>query len=96
MTKPCTSSLQGSFPHIPPSRRQVAILALEGSAQTHALLAYLDPPQSADEAIKAVSILLNMRRFDDAFEQLERGRSLISQGHFLDLAQLIAARRQIS
>lgn len=59
-------------------------------------MAYLDSPHSAEEVIKAVSVLLDMRHFDVALERLERGRSLISQSQYVDLTQLIEVRRQIS
>ena len=88
-----TPSVRASYPI---KARQITILALEGSGQMDALVACLDPPQSAEEVMRAVSVLLDMREFDVALERLERGRSLITQSQYMELTQLIAARRQVS
>ncbi len=88
-----TPSVLASYPT---ESRRITTLALEGTRQTEALIAYLDPPQSAEEVIKAVSVLLDVEDFYVALERLEQGRSLISQSQYVELTQMIEARRQIS
>lgn len=86
----------GVISSFPTEARQITVLALEGSGQTDALISYLDPPQSAEELFRAVSVLLDKKDFDVALERLERGRSLVSHSQYVELTQMIEARRQIS
>ena len=77
-------------------RRQIKIKALEGLGRKDELIELLDPPQTQDEAVKIISLLLDCGRFDDAEAQLSTMSSLLDRATFRDLASYIATRRAIS
>lgn len=83
------------FSH-PSEARQITISALQGKGDLDDLLTYLSAPRSADEAVMAIRILLDMKRFDDAEERLHRARLLVDPAQRTELSQAIAARRQLS
>lgn len=77
-------------------RRKVEIRALDGLGRHEELIELLNPPQSAKEAIRAISLLLEHGRFDEALERLDAGSELIDHSHCEELSKTIAARRMIS
>ena len=77
------------------TRRQIAIEALEGLERCDELLELLRVPETPDEATKAISLLLEVERFDDAAALLEAASPLLDPGTFKDLAAVIAARRML-
>lgn len=90
--------LLGRLPGSVPSRtkRQVKIEALLGLGRLDELLEILSTPETPDEAIMAVSILLDADRFDGAETQLEAGAPLLDPATFKDLTAAIAARRMLN
>ena len=76
--------------------RQIQIKALEGLERKEDLLRLLDPPQSQEESVKIISVLLDCGRFDDAEGRLLAMSHLIDQAVFRELAGVIASRRAIS
>ena len=85
------------LPDSVPSRtkRQVQVEALHGLGRHDELLAVLSIPETPDEAILAVAILLELDRLDDAASQLESGAPLLDPGTLSDLTATIAARRML-
>ena len=90
--------LLGRLPDSVPSRtkRQIKIEALRGLGRHDELLEILSTPEMPDEAIMAVSMLLEANRFDDAEAQLEAGAPLLDPTTFKDLTAAIAARRLLT
>ena len=88
------------LPEIGPSRsdekRQVKIKALEGLGQNEELIRLLDPPRTADEVTKIISLLLDTNRFDEAKALLETASALVDPATFEELARTIVVRRMIS
>ena len=86
------------LPDSVPSRtkRLVKIEALRGLGRHDELLEILSTPETPDEAIMAVSMLLEADRFDDAETQLEAGTPLLDPATFKDLTAAIAARRMLN
>ena len=86
------------LPDSVPSRtkRLVKIKALRGLGRRDELLEILSTPETPDEAIMAVSMLLEADRFDDAETQLEAGTPLLDRATFKDLTATIAARRMLN
>ena len=76
--------------------RQIQIKALEGLERQEDLIKLLDPPQSQEEAVRIISVLLDCGRFDDAEARLPAMSHLIDQAVFRELAGIIATRRAIS
>ena len=77
-------------------RKQIEVEALKGLGSKEQLIELLDPPRNADEVCQAVSLLLEVKRFDEAMARLQASRSLITPSIFNDLKATIAARRSIS
>lgn len=90
--------LLGRLPGSIPSqiKRQVEIEALRGLGRHDELLEVLSNPETPDEAIMAVSMLLEADRFDDAAAQLEAGAPLLDPATLNDLVAAIAARRMLN
>ena len=80
----------------PQLRRQIQIKALDGLGRQKDLLRLLDPPQSQDEAVKVVSLLLELGRFTEASKRLQTMSALIDPATFRELSTVIAAREVIS
>ena len=74
-------------------KRQIEIKALDGMGRYEELVRLLDPPQSTDEVVRAISLLLDARRFDEAIARLGVASALIPHSLFEDLTATIAARR---
>ncbi len=77
-------------------KRQIQIKALEGLGRHEDLLRLLDPPQSQDEAVKVISLLLECGRFTEASMRLQTMSALIDPSIFGELTAVIAARKVIS
>ena len=77
-------------------RRIVEIGALDGLGRHEELIELLNPPHSAEEAIRAISLLLERDRFDEASARLEAASELIDRSHFEELSRTIATRRMMS
>ena len=77
-------------------KRQIKIRALHGLGRQEELIELLDPPQSADEAIRAISLLLDTRRFEEATARLDAASGLIDHALFEELATTIAVKRMTS
>ena len=73
--------------------RQVQIKALEGLQKTEELIKLLDPPQTVDEVVKSISLLLDANRFDDAAKRLETASALVDPATYRQLDESIATRR---
>lgn len=80
-------------PHL---RRQIQIKALEGLKRYEDLLMLLDPPQSQDEAVQIISLLLECDRFTEALMRLQTMSALIDPSTLRDLTAHIAARKEMS
>ena len=78
------------------TKRQVEIEALHGLGRHDELLEILSSPETPDEAIMAVSMLLEADRFGDAEAQLEVGAPLLDPATLKDLTAAIAARRMLN
>ena len=85
---------------IPSSRskekRRIKIKALDGLGRREQLIKLLDPPQSMDEAVKVISMLLDARRFDEATARLQASSALIEPSLLNELTATITARRMAS
>ena len=77
-------------------KRQIQIKALEGLGRHEDLLKLLDPPQSQDEAVKIISLLLERGRLTEASMRLQTMSALIDPSIFGELTAVIAARKVIS
>ena len=75
--------------------RQIKIGALDGLGRCDDLLDVLDPPQNADELAMAIRLLLDDRRFDDAFRWLEANHELLDQEILDTLRKKIEIRRML-
>ena len=85
---------------IPPSPeveiRQIKVRSLEGLERWDDLIALLDPPCTADEAVLGIRLLMDQRRFDEARARCEDSRKLFDATTFDELAEEIEARRMFS
>ncbi len=77
-------------------RRQVEIRAFEGLGRLDELIMLLDPPQSVDEVVRVISLLLDANRFDEAHARLEASLTIIDTATYNELASVITTRRMIS
>ena len=73
--------------------RKIRITALEGLGRQEELIDLLDPPQSAEEVVRVISLLLERNRLDDAEQRLNRAKLLVDSGLFEELSSAILARR---
>lgn len=90
--------LRGQLPDSVPSgtKRQVEIEALRGLERYDELLDILSTPETPDEAIFAISMLLETDRLDDAEIQLEAGAALLDLATLKELAAAITTRRMLN
>ena len=86
-------SSSSDHPHL---KRHIQIKALEGLGRQEDLLRLLDPPQSQDEAVKVISLLLECGRFTEASVRLQTMSALIDPTTFRELTAVIAAKKMIS
>jgi len=77
-------------------RRHIELKALEGLGRIEELLEILDPPQSRDEAVKVISLLIDNKRFDEASERLQAMSTFLGQPLYGELCGVIEARRAIA
>ena len=77
-------------------KRQIKIRALEGLGRQEELIELLDPPQSVDEVVRAISLLLDARRFDEAAVRLNAASAFVDCALFEELTATITARRMTS
>ena len=77
-------------------KRQMEIEALEGLGRHEALLDYIRPPQSPDEAVRAISMLVDSKRFEEAKSELEAASELLDPATANGLAAHIAGARMLS
>lgn len=76
-------------------KRKIEVEALEGLGRHEALLDLIRPPQSPDEAIRAISLLVDSNRFDEAELELKRSSGLLNPAIANDLAAHIAGSRML-
>lgn len=89
--------LLGRMSHLDPvKKRQIEIEALKGLERKSELLTLLDPPASTEEAIMAVSLLMESGSLDEAEARLRAAKSLIDDSIFEELLKGIAVRRMIA
>ena len=77
-------------------KRQIKIKALEGLGRQEELIELLDPPQTVDEVVHVISLLLDAQRFDEATARLGAASTLVDPTLLKNLTETIAARRMIS
>lgn len=73
--------------------RQIKIEALDGLGQHEKLIRLLDPPTSAGEVVRLISLLCGARRFDKAKARLEAASELVDDTLFHELSERIAVER---
>ena len=76
--------------------RQVKAEALNALGRNEELIALIDPPQTAEETVKLISKLIEVRRFDRASAVLSAGASMVSGGLARDLSQKIETLRMLT
>lgn len=74
-------------------RRQITVEALVELGRVDELVALLNPPQTVDEVVRGVSVLINAERFDEAERLIELGSDLTDSGLADDLRAQVKARR---
>ena len=79
-----------------PEIRRIKIQSLKGLERSEDLIALLDPPSTADEAIMLIKLLIDQQRFDEANAQLESSSRLLTIPLVDDLAKNIEAMRMFS
>ena len=77
-------------------KRRIRISALDGMGRYDELIEILNPPQTTEEAIRAISLLLESGRFDEAEARLNAASKLIDRSHIEELNKTIAVKRTIS
>lgn len=77
-------------------KRQIQVEALTGLGQDDEVIALLNPPQSVEEVVRVVAMLLDRSRFDEAQERLNASVHLLDKSTADDLASTIKARRLAS
>lgn len=77
-------------------QRRIRVEALAGLGRTNELIALLDPPQGAGEAVRLVSLLLDAGRLEEATACLNAALPLVGGSTHQELSAAIAARRVIS
>ena len=76
-------------------QRRIRIEALTNLERDDELRALLDPPENADEVARLVSLLLKVRRCDDAIACVGAASALLERSMYEDLTATIAARRMV-
>lgn len=74
-------------------KRQIQIEAFMRLDQNEKVIALLDPPQSVDEVVRVVSMLLERKQFDEAQKRLDTGAHLLDKSTAEGLASAIKAQR---
>ena len=77
-------------------KRQIKIEALDGLGRHEELLDFIRPSQNADDAVRALSLLIDRERFDEADSELEAAAGLLDAATARALAARIAAARMLS
>lgn len=77
----------------PRMRRQIEIEALKRLGRNDELIALLDPPRNADEAMMSVSLLMESGYLDKAEDRIHAAKSLIDKSISDGLLKAITARR---
>ena len=77
-------------------KRQMVIEALEGLERYEALLDFIRPPQSPGEVVRAISLLVDSKRFGEAESELEAASGLLDHATANGLAAHIAGVRMLS
>ncbi len=77
-------------------KRQMEVQALAGLRRHEALLDLIRPTQSPDEAVRAISLLVDLKRFDEAESELEAASGLLDPATATGLTAHIAAARMLS
>ena len=77
-------------------KRQVTIEALQGLGRLDELLRLLIPPQNSTESLKAISMLLKAKRYDEAMTLLQASSQLLDPATYKAVADQIVARRALS
>ena len=73
-------------------KRLIELEALRGLEKTEKLLELLNPPRNVDEVVELVSLLLDMRRFEEAKTRLQASKPLLTASLFKELKATITAR----
>lgn len=76
--------------------RQIKIEALDGLGRQEELIELLDPPQSVDEVVRVISLLLDCGRFDEAAECLSAASAFVDRALVEELTATITVRRMSS
>ena len=79
-----------------PEVRRIRIEALEGLEQWDDLLAFLNPPRTADEAVMAITLLIDQKSFEEAHARLGAASRLLGRSPHDELNDRIQARRMLS
>lgn len=87
------SEINTSYLH---EKRQIKIRALDGLGRQEELIELLDPPQSVDEVVRVISLLLDSGQFDEAAVRLNAASALVDRTLFEELTTTITARRMTS
>lgn len=77
-------------------KRHIEIEALTALGRYEEVLELMNPPQTVEEVIRAVAMLLDHARFDDAQARLDDGRHLLEGSVAAELDATINARRMAS
>lgn len=77
-------------------KRQIKIEALEGLQRHEELIDVLNPPQTVDEVVRIISLLLDAEKFDQAEACLDSSSKWIDRSLLKDLTKTIAARKMMS
>ncbi len=85
-------SIECSHSH---AKRQVKIMALDGLGRQRELTELLNPPQTADEVVRLISLLLEEKRIDEATAQLDAASALIDHAMYRCLTVTIEKERSI-
>ncbi len=72
------------------AKRRIEIEALRGLRRAGELIDFLNPPQTIDEAVELIALLLDAGRFDDARDRLEASQPLLTSSLYGDLKATIA------
>ena len=76
--------------------RQIKIKSLKGLERWNDLIALIDPPSTANEAVITISYLINQQRFDEARRKLESASGLLDPPIFSELSEKIEAGRLLN
>ena len=74
-------------------KRKVKIIAYEALEDYDNLVSVLDPQQGVDEAARKISLLIKLRRWDDAEVQLKSSEGVLPTAQLTDFRERIEAGR---